>query len=286
MELDFKSINPEDGLIFMFRIYPASDTVIHKRSYVKCQNIAANMGGIIKFLFLASYIINYYFSHTLRNVEILNIIIDKSNNDQEIININSTENKFVERKSILKTNNSDNKSSINKENNSNFNNNMTKPVLLKKAKNLNEENSSIAIVNNKLEIQNLNKDLNKMPNAHAIEIPIKIAKNNINKMHFSYLELLIMLISKVLCGCYLIKNENFRLRREAYKKNYQIIIKSLDIKNIIKSGSVYEVLDDHVQINGLYQNNSPEIKHDNMCEEKDEKSLKNKLSNNFILTKK
>jgi hypothetical protein len=193
----------------------------------------------------------------LRNVDILNIIIDKSNNEQELLNFNSTKNKFSERRIILKKDNVDTENDFKEVSKSNFTNAL-KPVLLKVNKNnkdnkeKDESNSNNVIIkDNKFEIKSINnKELNNnnnnsITNKKHKKNSSKLAINDkVSKMHFSYFELLIMLISKVLCGFYLIKNQDFRSRCEAYKKNYDIIIKSLDIKNIIKSGSIFEALDD------------------------------------------
>ena len=73
--LDFRN-KDVNGVLFSIRIFPEFKKNIQFRRYVKLQNIAANMGGIIKFLLISGFVISFYFSHTKRNCFILNTILD------------------------------------------------------------------------------------------------------------------------------------------------------------------------------------------------------------------
>jgi hypothetical protein len=257
-QLDFSNID-EEGILFSFHIYPSSDTTIYERNYVKCQNIAANMGGIIKFLFLACFAINYYFSHTLRNVEILNIIISKSNNSQ----LNKILSHQVPQEDKL-TNNTNKKNEVMIKNNFvNCNHNISRSIILKNESFSNKEVSNLN--NNKSESKNMKKDNNNLNIMDTSKDRVEI-----NKFHFTYYEIFIMLLSKIFCGIYWTKSKEFRQRIESYKKNYSIIINSLDIKNMIKSGSVLEVLDDLIE-----KNTNTNICSDNQYFENKTKIIKN-----------
>jgi hypothetical protein len=49
-------------IFFNFYIRPSSNRQVFDRSYLKAQTVAANIGGIIKFLFICGEIISYYFT--------------------------------------------------------------------------------------------------------------------------------------------------------------------------------------------------------------------------------
>ena len=74
-ELD--TFAPYENHLFSFILFSSNKEVIYSRKYVKIQNIAANLGGITKFLMIVSYFLNYYFSITYRNVKITNILIKR-----------------------------------------------------------------------------------------------------------------------------------------------------------------------------------------------------------------
>ena len=71
-ELD---INVSSSELFSFLLFAVEEETINFRTYIKVQTIAANLGGIIKVLFIIGYYINEYFSIIYRNVLVANSII-------------------------------------------------------------------------------------------------------------------------------------------------------------------------------------------------------------------
>lgn len=75
--VDSKSLgNEDDPLLASIWVYSISKTITYKRSYIKIQDIAANVGGIVKFLMLAAYLVLYLPSIKGIKVRIMNEIFD------------------------------------------------------------------------------------------------------------------------------------------------------------------------------------------------------------------
>jgi len=66
-----KSEARSDSNLLSFFIYPKNQGSFYKRDYMKIQNILANVGGFINFIWTISIWINYYFNKYKTIVNIL-----------------------------------------------------------------------------------------------------------------------------------------------------------------------------------------------------------------------
>lgn len=75
--VDSKSLDDgENPMLASIWVYSSSKKITYKRSYIKVQDIAANVGGIVKFMMLSAYLLLYLPSMKAIKVRIMNEIFD------------------------------------------------------------------------------------------------------------------------------------------------------------------------------------------------------------------
>lgn len=80
--VDSKSLDDEENpLLASIWVYSTSKKITYKRSYIKVQDIAANVGGIVKFMMLAAYLLLYLPSMKAIKIRIMNEIFDFNYDD-------------------------------------------------------------------------------------------------------------------------------------------------------------------------------------------------------------
>ncbi len=73
---DYDDSEPLTESLMDFNIFVAYHKAILHRKYLKVQTVLANLGGLLKALFMGMYVISFYFFKTKLNQVVLNKILN------------------------------------------------------------------------------------------------------------------------------------------------------------------------------------------------------------------
>ncbi len=102
---DYDDSDPLVETLMDFYIFVANHTPIIHRKYLKVQTILANLGGLYKALFMANYILTYYFTQIKMNQTLMNKLFnfndDIQNVKQSQIHFNKSETKISQNNYVI-----------------------------------------------------------------------------------------------------------------------------------------------------------------------------------------
>ena len=246
---DLDLSNSNEHLVIFSIVSGAEESVLH-RVYIKIQTIGANLGGIIKLLFLCGYYISYYFSSTYKEVEILNVITEKINKAQTFFNLNKDKRphqhgKLLRNRKFMRKEKLTNKFKLSKK----FSNLLQSNIAFKNNEEEDEiKQSDVVQFNPRTEILDLmiikpiiltKKKIEPFDEKSEFTQKFSSTHNNQNcenqnqvpKLKLTILEMMVMLLS---CYCFGYNNE-IKYKKDLLNKYKFKIYENLDLLNLIRS---------------------------------------------------